>query len=91
MSSRREPVSHRGPGLARTVAAYQSETSQEDQSAAELQYQLEILQAREVQEDMSRSEGGDLASQIQKLGLLHQQGFLTAEEFAAAKEKFLDI
>jgi hypothetical protein len=117
MFRRRPPVSHRGPGLARTVArtavisgtatatsgavasrqvrrhAAAAQEATDNQRVAELEQQVEELQQQEVQQDITAAPaaGDDLAAQIARLGELHAQGVLSAEEFTAAKAQLLGI
>jgi hypothetical protein len=54
------------------------------------------MQAQEMQAQMSPTAepagaADDLISQLARLGELHQQGILTANEFAAAKAKLLGM
>ena len=63
---------------------------------ADLQEQVNQIQAQEVRTQMapaaeSAGAGDDMISQLARLGELHQQGILTADEFAAAKAKLLGM
>lgn len=118
MFRRRPPVSHRGPGLAQTVARtaviagtatatsnavagkqaarQQAAANQaaQQQSVEQLQQQVDQLQAQAVQAQVqpqpgAAGAGDDMIAQVARLGELHQQGILTAEEFAAAKARLL--
>jgi hypothetical protein len=114
MFRRRPPVSHRGPGLAQTVARtavisgtatatsgavaarqakrHEAAAAQatEQQTVTELQRQVAQLQEQEVQAQMApQGEGDDLVAQLAKLGELHQQGILSAEEFDKAKARLI--
>ncbi|HWV22916.1 MAG TPA: SHOCT domain-containing protein [Thermomicrobiales bacterium] len=118
MFRRRQPVGHRGPGLASTVArtaviagtataasgAVAGRQEQKRQAAvqqssdrqniAELQQQVEQLQAQEIESNITHATpgaaGDDLISQLARLGELHQQGILTAAEFEAAKARVIN-
>lgn len=62
-------------------------------AVAELQQQVEALQAQEVKAEIpaapSATGGSDLIAKLTQLGELHASGILTDEEFAAAKAKAL--
>lgn len=119
MFRRRPPVSHRGPGLAQTVArtaviagtatatsnavagkqaARQQAAAQhtaQQQHVEQLTRQVEHLQAQAVQSQVLPPSspdaiGDDMISQLARLGELHQQGILSAEEFVAAKARLLN-
>jgi hypothetical protein len=67
----------------------------ERQQLSDLQEQVDQLQSREVGAQLSPAApaGGeeDLTSQLSRLGDLHRDGVLTADEFAAAKARLLGL
>jgi hypothetical protein len=87
-----------GKQMQRQHAAQQEAAQQaaEREQLADLQQQVNQLQAQEVRTQMAPqvpagSAGEDLIAQLARLGELHQAGLLTSEEFAAAKAKLLGM
>jgi hypothetical protein len=65
-------------------AAFESQSQ-----VADMQAQLDALEAQKAAPAAAPSSGGDLMSQIQRLADLHAAGVLSDGEFAAAKAKLL--
>ncbi len=71
------------------AAAEQQAAAQSQVQVAELQQQVDALQAR--QGAPAAAAGGDMMAQLQQLSSMQAAGLLTAEQFEAAKNKLLGV
>ncbi|MHA7984204.1 SHOCT domain-containing protein [Rathayibacter sp. CAU 1779] len=72
----------------------ESEYEQQQYEAQQQQAQMEAAAQQAVAQQQpapAAPAAGDVTSELQRLATLHQQGVLTDEEFAAAKQKLLGI
>ncbi len=74
------------------AAAEQQAAAQSQAQVAELQQQVEALQAQQAAPAAAApAGGGNVMAQLQQLSSMQAAGLLTAEQFEAAKNKLLGV
>lgn len=73
------------------AAAEQQAAAQSQQQLAELQQQVDSMQAQPVSAAAPAAVGNDVMAQLEQLSTMQAAGLLTADQFEAAKNKLLGV